>query len=98
MQFNRHHYYAIGIIVLLLGIQVHLVKSYVLTDQATTFLARNVDKLPVEQPQSFGTYLAASGPRPTIKKTITPPNWLGWAMMSVGSVLILHSWALPKPN
>ena len=98
MGWNRHHFYAAGIIILAIGIQIHLVKSYVLTSQATTFLAKHMDKLPVEQPQNFGTFLAASGPRPDVKKEISPPNWLGWAMISFGSVLILHSWAMPKPG
>ena len=98
MELNRNHYFAAGMVVLLLGIQIQLVKNFVLTEQATTFLAKYVQKTSPEQPQSMGTYLAASGPSPTVKKSISPPNWLGWALISVGSVLVLHSWALPRPS
>ena len=97
MELTRNHYFAAGLVVLFLGIQIQLVQSFVLTEQATTFLAKHVQKTSVEQPQSMATYLAASGPRPLAKKSLTPPNWLGWAMISVGSVLVLHSLALPKP-
>ena len=32
------------------------------------------------------------------KHRVEPPSWLGWALVSVGSVLILHSLALKKPG
>jgi hypothetical protein len=32
------------------------------------------------------------------KKVIQPPEWLGWCMMSIGGVLILHSLAMRKPG
>lgn len=98
MELNRNHYFAAGLVVLFLGIQIHMVKNFVLTEQATTFLAKHVQKPLVEEPQSLGTYLAASGPRPMVKKSFSPPSWLGWAMISIGSVLVLHSWALPRPS
>ena len=97
MELNRNHYFAAGLVILFLGIQIQLVKTFVLSEQTTTFLAKHVQKRPLEEPQAVGSYLAASGPRPLVKKSLSPPTWLGWAMISVGSVLILHSWALQKP-
>ena len=32
------------------------------------------------------------------RKMVRLPVWLGWAMLSVGGVLILHSFALRKPD
>ena len=32
------------------------------------------------------------------KKEVTPPNWVGWLMLSAGVVLVLHSMAMPKPG
>ena len=26
------------------------------------------------------------------------PEWLGWCLMSIGAVLVLHSLALPRPK
>jgi hypothetical protein len=36
----------------------------------------------------------SAGPR----KVLQPPEWLGWCLMSVGAVLVLHSLALQKPG
>jgi hypothetical protein len=32
------------------------------------------------------------------QKTIQPPEWIGWCLMSIGGVLILHSLAMRKPG
>lgn len=31
-------------------------------------------------------------------KTFQPPEWIGWALLSIGAVLVLHSLAMPKPG
>jgi hypothetical protein len=32
------------------------------------------------------------------RKVVEPPQWLGYALLSIGSVLVLHSLAMPKPG
>jgi hypothetical protein len=32
------------------------------------------------------------------KKVVQPPEWLGWCLMSIGGVLVLHSLAMRKPG
>jgi hypothetical protein len=32
------------------------------------------------------------------RKVLQPPEWLGWAIISVGAVFVLHSLAMPKPS
>jgi hypothetical protein len=32
------------------------------------------------------------------RKVIEPPSWLGWAVLSVGAVVTLHSLAMKKPG
>ncbi len=92
MEFNRNHYFLAGLVVLMLGIQVRVVDSFVLSSESTRFLATRF-------PNARGATLAtmspssSSGPR----KTLRPPDWLGWALISVGSVLVLHSLAMPRP-
>lgn len=93
MELNRNQYFFMGLVILLIGVQVRMVSSYTLTHEATKFLA--------ERSQSGGeaTMFALSsdlgaGPQ----KVIHPPEWLGWCLMSVGSVLILHSLAMKKPG
>jgi hypothetical protein len=94
MELNRNQYFFMGMVVLLLGIQVRNVASYTLTAQATKFLADRT------QTSTASTTLFAisndmgAGPQ----KVIQPPEWLGWCLMSVGSVLILHSLAMKKPG
>ena len=93
MELNRNHYFLVGVVVLLLGIQLRMVDSYVLTEQFTrTLNARNehgglMNPMPMIQ--------NATAPS---QKVIKPPESLGWALISVGSVLILHALAMRGPG
>ncbi|HEY2841537.1 MAG TPA: hypothetical protein VGJ26_20425 [Pirellulales bacterium] len=93
MEFNRNHYFLAGVVVLLLGLQVRLVDSFVLTSDTTRFLAQRFQNA---RGATFTNIVSTpnSGPR----KTVRPPDWLGWAIISVGSVLVLHSLAMPRPG
>jgi hypothetical protein len=91
MEFNRNHYFLAGLVILMLGIQMRMVDSFVLSSESTKFLAARF-------PNAKGATIAnmsssSSGPR----KTLRPPEWLGWALISAGSVLVLHSLAMPRP-
>ncbi len=92
MELNRNQFFMIGLVILLLGIQIRLVDSYVLSEEATQFLAERAGK---QQALATSRLLPAAGP--LTQKVVTPPDWLGWALVSVGSVLILHSLAMPRP-
>jgi hypothetical protein len=50
----------------------------------------------VQEGSMMRSFFPAAGPLP--RKTVRPPEWLGWCFMSVGGVLILHSLAMPRPN
>ncbi len=94
MELNRNQYFFIGLVILLLGVQLRMVASYTLTHEATKFLAQRTQNSAAE-----GTAFSLStdvGALP--KKVINPPEWLGWCLMSIGSVLILHSLAMKKPG
>jgi hypothetical protein len=96
VELNRNHYFIAGLVVLLFGIQFRLVESYVLNEDATRWLM-DQSKDPVVQAVNTATQVfPAAGPVP--RKTIVPPDWLGWAALSLGSVLVLHSLALPRPG
>jgi hypothetical protein len=91
MEFNRNHYLVLGVIVFLLGLQLRLVESFTLNDHVSKFIAARTAG------SENRTILAAAGPSaPT--KTISPPPWIGWCLLSVGSVLVLHSLAMKKPG
>jgi hypothetical protein len=96
VEFNRNQYFFLGAIILLLGFQVRSVSSYVLTQDATRFLAERTQSASSSPEQAFVSFSSDSGLLPN--KVIRPPDWLGWCLMSVGAVLILHSLAMPKPG
>ena len=89
MEISRNQYFMVGLVILFLGIQFRLVDSVVLNEPTTKYLAQRSKNTAVSTSARF---LPAVGP--PARKIIHPPQWLGWALMSVGSVLILHSLAL----
>lgn len=100
MDLNRNQFFFAGVLILLIGLQLRLVQSYVLTPEATRILAKQAvaaNSGPTPPRLAF----AASGGSPLLpsaRKVIRPPEWLGWCLLSVGSVLILHSLAMRKPD
>jgi hypothetical protein len=100
MELNRNQYFLIGIVIVLIGVQLRMVDSYVLNEPATKFVV-----------EKFGTpekQVAASTAIPSLEamgdgasaslRTVKPPVWAGWAAISIGAVLILHSLAMPRPG
>lgn len=91
IELNRPQMYMAGLIVLLLGLQFRLVDSVVLTEPATKFVAEKFEtgELATTAPNWFAQAMP-------VKKVITPPKWIGWSLMSIGGVLVLHSLAMRK--
>lgn len=94
MELNRNQYFFLGIVVLLLGVQVRNVSAYVLTEDATQFLAERTGSSTSTATLASLSGELGAGPR----KVLQPPEWLGWCLMSVGAVLILHSLAMKGPG
>lgn len=95
MEMNRNQFFFAGLLILLLGIQFRVVNSYVLKGEVSRFLHEQTQSAPMAaSPTLFGSAPAALVPN----KVLNPPDWLGWCLMSVGSVLILHSLAMKKPG
>jgi hypothetical protein len=82
-----------GALILLMGVQLRWVETFVLTHKASQFVEDNMKHsgLRTASAYDFDTLLSA-GPAP--KKSITPPRWLGWAFLSVGAVLLFHGISL----
>lgn len=91
MDLNRNQFLFLGIMVLLIGMQVRMVQAYVLTNEATQFLAERTAGSNTVQATA-----ARVGALPN--KVIQPPDWLGWCLISVGAVFVLHSLAMPRPS
>jgi len=95
MDINRNQWFMIGIVLLLLGVQLKLVDSYVLNERVSQKIAERSGN-PVASPSPFPRFLSTVSPTP--RKVIEPPSWLGWAVLSVGAVVTLHSLAMKKPG
>lgn len=94
MELNRNQYFFLGLVVLLIGVQLRMVSSYTLTHEATKFLAERTQGSGADSALFSLSADIGAGPQ----KVIHPPEWLGWCLMSVGSVLILHSLAMKRPG
>lgn len=95
MELTRNHYFTIGLVVLALGIQFRRVESFVLTKDATEFIAKRFKAEPTVT-TTFVPSLATEPP--PAKRVVKLPRWLGWAMLSGGIVVVLYSLVLPKPG
>ncbi len=99
MDMNRNQYFLMGLVILALGIQLRLVDSYILNIASTKFLAKRMGT-PKQQAaaNSLPRLDTATGGATETLRRVRPPVWLGWALMSVSAVLILHSLAMKKPD
>jgi len=94
MEISRNQYYMAGLVLLLLGIQFRMIESVEVKEQIAMFLAERSDhplisvsaQSPVLSPMESAS----------INRMIHPPEWIGWMLISLGSVLVLHSLAMPK--
>ncbi len=96
MDINRNQFFMLGMLVLFLGIQFRVVDRYVLSDKATRILAKQMAGEDSAQAAALRAADATNSPIP--QHVVEPPEWSGWCMISIGSVLILHSLALRKPD
>jgi hypothetical protein len=96
MDITRNQFFFAGVILLLLGGQLLLVDTADLTPEFTQFLAERTGH-PLASVSAASQSLTQSD-KPLIKKTIRPPEWMGWMLMSIGAVLVLHSWGMKKPG
>ena len=92
MELSRNHYLIIGLLLLLFGVQLRLVDSYVLNERATKLLTKESAQTDVLSSMFYAASSAAG-----TRKVVKPPDWIGWCLMSVGAVLILHSLAMRGP-
>jgi hypothetical protein len=94
MEITRNQYYMAGLVLLFLGIQFRMIESVELKEQFAKFIAERTDHPLIS--------LSSQSPLPnpvegvTINRLFHPPEWIGWLLVSMGSVLILHSLAMPK--
>ena len=98
MELNRNQFLLIGLVLVLLGFQLRAVDAYVLNETSTRFLARQAAKSEESPVWKWPTALMAQENVPIQRKRIEPPRWIAWALLCTGGVLVLHSFALRKPE
>ena len=98
MELNRNQFMMIGVLVLLLGLQFRLVDHFVLNAKASEFVEQKLNKgASAETAPQVQT--AGGGSMPIVgNRMVKPPHWLGWCLVSVGGVLVLHSLAMRRPG
>jgi hypothetical protein len=96
MDITRNQYFFAGLLCLLLGAQLRMVESFELTPDFTQFLAERTGH-PLAGINA-ATQNVTQSDSPPAKKTCYPPDWLGWSLISLGAVLVLHSWGMKKPG
>jgi len=94
MEISRNQYYMAGLVLLLLGIQFRLIESVELKEQIATFIAERSDH-PLISVSAQAPVLAPVADA-AVNRLLRPPEWVGWMLVSLGSVLVLHSLAMPK--
>ena len=97
MDITRNQYFLAGLVLLFLGGELLSVESFTLTPEFTLFLAKQTNH-PIASVNAVTETLVPNSGSAIPPKTLVPPEWLGWSLVSFGSVLVLHSWAMKKPG
>jgi hypothetical protein len=95
VEFNRNQFFILGLVILLLGIQVRAVETFVLNEKASRFVA---ERLSPAMDGDGATRAIMPSLSPAARRTLRPPVWLGYALISIGAVCILHSLAMKRPG
>jgi hypothetical protein len=94
MDITRNQYFFAGLVLLVLGIQFRTVESFDLTPELSRLLTEEANPPVAAMGGAAQAFLQAD--KPLVKRNYRPPEWLGWSLLSLGSVLVLHSWAMKK--
>jgi hypothetical protein len=84
-----------GVILLFLGIQLRAVQTFVLNEQATAIVNRRLSRAMASRDSfsaaAYDPYLDDGTGFASLesKRSLTPPRWLGWKLISIGAVLVI---------
>lgn len=95
MDITRNQWFMGGLVLLLLGGQFRMIDSVVLTPEFTKFLAERTGHPVAAADNALGTLVNIDAVPP---KTLRPPDWFSWALVSVGAVLVLHALSMKRPD
>jgi hypothetical protein len=93
MDLDRNRYFMFGVILFLLGLQFRLVDSFVLNESSTRVLHKIAQRSKIADGNvATNVYMQVGAP----KKSLRPPHWLGFVLLTVGGVMSLHAMVLPR--
>ena len=93
MDIDRNRYFMFGVVLFLLGLQFRLVDSFVLNENSTRALHRFSQRSNIADSNlATNVYMQVGSP----KKSLRPPNWLGYVLLSVGGVMCMHAMVLTR--
>ena len=94
MEISRNQYFMAGLVLFLLGLQFRMIESVELTEQFAKLIVERSDHplISVSAQSPIFSPMESSA----IGRFVHPPEWIGWMLLSVGSVLVLHAIAMPK--
>jgi hypothetical protein len=93
MDIDRNRYFMFGVILFLLGLQFRLVDSFVLNESSTRALHKFAQSSKIADSNvATNLYVDVGNP----KKSVKPPNWVGFVLLTVGGVMSLHAMVLPR--
>ncbi|NQT15289.1 MAG: hypothetical protein HQ582_21210 [Planctomycetes bacterium] len=95
MDITRNQWFMGGLVFLLLGGQFRMIDSVVLTPEFTKFLAERTGHPVAAADNALGALVNIDAVPP---KTLRPPDWFSWALVSVGAVLVLHALSMKRPD
>ena len=87
--------FLLGVCILFFGIQLRSFDSFVLNEKVSSIINERVAKKATPEPLQAEFSLFGSVPEQVVKQTlpkkrvITPPRWLGYSFLSIGTVLVL---------
>lgn len=96
MDISRNQFFFAGLLCLFLGGEFRMIDTVQLTGEFTAFLAERTNHPLASVNNASQTFMQTD--KPPAKKSLKPPDWLGWSMLSLGSVLVLHSLGMKKPD
>lgn len=105
---SRTSIMTIGFLLIMMGIKLNLIESYVLSPSATRFWMERIEDPTVAMQAGYNPYGQTTAPVPSLfqqasfglsnpalpQKTLTPPQWLCWPTFFFGFVLLLHGASL----
>jgi hypothetical protein len=94
MEISRNQYFMAGLVLLFLGIQFRAIESVELKEQFAKLMVEKSDH-PLASMSAQSSVLSPLTTA-TVNRVVHPPEWIGWLLLSMGAVLILHSLAMPK--